>query len=126
MLTDNGKEFTDRFCATGQRQPTGNREFDKECTGHGIEQRLISPGKPQTNGMMERFNGRISEILKTTRFDCRDDLEATLLRYQHIYNHHIPQKALGHTAHKERLKEYYRTSPELFRVKPINHRGPDS
>ena len=23
VLTDNGKEFTDRFCATGQRQPTG-------------------------------------------------------------------------------------------------------
>ena len=22
VLTDNGKEFTDRFCATGQRQPT--------------------------------------------------------------------------------------------------------
>ena len=22
LLTDNGKEFTDRFCATGERQPT--------------------------------------------------------------------------------------------------------
>jgi transposase-like protein len=25
VLTDNGKEFTGRFCATGQREPTGNR-----------------------------------------------------------------------------------------------------
>ena len=23
ILTDNGKEFTDRFCATGEREPTG-------------------------------------------------------------------------------------------------------
>jgi len=23
LLTDNGKEFTDRFCATGERHPTG-------------------------------------------------------------------------------------------------------
>uniref|UniRef100_UPI0004884BF5 integrase core domain-containing protein n=2 Tax=Ferrimonas senticii TaxID=394566 RepID=UPI0004884BF5 len=116
----------DRFCATGQRQPTGKHEFDLECTEQQIEHRLISPGKPQTNGMVERFNGRVSEILKATRFDCRADLEATLLRYAHVYNHHIPQKALGHTPPIERLKGYYQTSPELFRVKPINHRGPDS
>ncbi len=90
VLTDNGKEFTDRFCATGQRQPTGKHEFDLECTEQHIEHRLISPGKPQTNGMVERFNGRVSEILKAPRFDCRADLEATLLRYAHVYNHHIP------------------------------------
>ncbi|MBV7297708.1 IS481 family transposase [Enterovibrio paralichthyis] len=126
VLTDNGKEFTDRFCVTGQRQPTGNHQFDKECSEHDIEHRLISPGKPQTNGMVERFNGRVSDILKTMRFDCRDDLEATLMRYQYVYNHHIPQKALGHTAPIERLKKYYQASPELFRVKPINHRGSDT
>jgi len=32
VLTDNGKEFTDRFCATGQRQPTGSHAFDRVCT----------------------------------------------------------------------------------------------
>jgi hypothetical protein len=76
--------------------------------------------------MVERFNGRIAELLKATSFDCRADLEATMQRYQHIYNHHIPQKALGHIAPVAKLKEYYRTSPDLFRVKPINHRGPDT
>ncbi len=29
LLTDNGKEFTDRFCATGERAPTGRHLFDQ-------------------------------------------------------------------------------------------------
>ena len=29
VLTDNGKESTDRFCATGQREPTDNQLFDQ-------------------------------------------------------------------------------------------------
>ena len=68
ILTDNGKEFTDRFCATGQRQPTGNHLFDKVCAAHNIEHRLIKPRHPQTNGMVERFNGKIEDILGQTRF----------------------------------------------------------
>lgn len=28
VLTDHGKEFTDRFCATGERRPTGAHAFD--------------------------------------------------------------------------------------------------
>jgi len=50
VLTDNGKEFTDRFCATGQRKPTGNHLFGQVCADHKIEHRLIQAGKPQTNG----------------------------------------------------------------------------
>jgi transposase InsO family protein len=69
ILTDNGKEFTDRFCPTGERKPTGNHLFDQECAEHGIEHRLIKPRKPQTNGMVERFNGRIQEIVQQTRFE---------------------------------------------------------
>ena len=63
VLTDNGKEFTDRFCATGERQPTGQHVFDQVCTAHDIQHRLIKPKHPQTNGMIERFNGRVAEIL---------------------------------------------------------------
>ncbi len=64
ILTDNGKEFSDRFCATGERQPTNNHPFDRACAQHGIEHRLIRPRHPQTNGMVERFNGRIQEVLQ--------------------------------------------------------------
>ena len=62
VLADNGKEFTDRFAATGERKPTGNHLFDQLCAEEGIEHRLIPPRRPQTNGMVERFNGRISDI----------------------------------------------------------------
>ena len=55
-LTDNGKELTDRFCATG------SHPFDTICAKLGIEQRLIKPRHPQTNGMIERFNGRIRKF----------------------------------------------------------------
>uniref|UniRef100_UPI0012947373 integrase core domain-containing protein n=1 Tax=Desulfogranum mediterraneum TaxID=160661 RepID=UPI0012947373 len=40
--------------------------FDKICATHGIEHRLIKPRHPQANGMVERFNGRIEDILNQT------------------------------------------------------------
>ena len=73
LLTDNGSQFTDRF--TGKRkESSGNHLFDRECVLHGIEHRLVKPRHPQTNGMVERFNGRISDVLATTRFRSREDL----------------------------------------------------
>jgi transposase InsO family protein len=86
VLTDNGKEFTDRFCATGEREPTGRHPLDRLCAEHAIEHRLIKPAHPQTNGMVERFNGRISEVLKTTRFRSGEHLEDTLQRYAALYS----------------------------------------
>ncbi len=69
ILTDNGKEFTDRFCAKGQRKPTGNHSFDTVCQEHQIEHRLIRPRHPQTNGIIERFNARIKKIVTQSRFN---------------------------------------------------------
>ena len=46
ILTDNGKEFTDRFGATGEREPTGRHRFDQGCARHGIEHRLIATRRP--------------------------------------------------------------------------------
>ena len=80
VLTDNGKEFTDRFCATGERDPTGRHRFDRACELHGIEHRLIKPRHPQTNGRVERCNGRISAVLATTRCDAAQRLADTLSR----------------------------------------------
>lgn len=114
LLTDNGKEFTDRFCATGERQPTGKHPFDRLCARHHIAHRLIKPAHPQTNGMVERFNGRISEVLATRRFRCGEHLEETLTRYVATYNYHIPQRALGHLSPVEALQQWAKTKPELF------------
>jgi len=50
--------------------------------------------------MIERFNGRIAEIVKTTRFHSGRELEQTLLQYAKVYNHQIPLKAPGtHLTH---------------------------
>lgn len=68
MLTDNGKEFTDRLFASREREPRGHHVFDQLCNALGIEHRLTKPKTPQTNGMVERFNGRISDVLNTHRF----------------------------------------------------------
>jgi len=59
VLTDNGKEFTDRFCATGQRQPTGAHAFDRVCTANRSEHRLTKPRTPQTSskGLMDSLLG---------------------------------------------------------------------
>jgi transposase InsO family protein len=126
VLTDNGKEFTDRFCATGEREPTGNHPFDQICAEHDIEHRLIKPKRPQTNGMVERFNGRIADVLATTRFDSSQSLAETITRYVKVYNQHIPQKALGHISPIQAMKNWYQTHPELFRKRVYNLTGLDS
>lgn len=126
VLTDNGKEFTDRFCATGERRPTGQHPFDHVCQANGIEHRLIKPRRPQTNGMIERFNGRISEVLATTRFRSGEHLADTITRYVRVYNHHIPQRALGHVCPFEALKAWYQKDPERFHRRPYNQAGLDT
>jgi transposase InsO family protein len=113
ILTDNGAQFTDRF-ATKTKTPSGEHAFDKACAVMGAEHRLAPPRHPQTNGMVERFNGRISELLQQTRFDSRADLEATLLNYLKLYNHHIPQRAIGVKTPIQALKEWQQKKPELF------------
>ena len=125
LLTDNGKEFTDRLFGSKDRQPTGAHEFDMLCEALGIEHRLTKPRTPQTNGMVERFNGRIAQVLTTRRYLSAQDLESTLLRYAWLYNHHLPQKALGHRCPLEALKQWYAEKPDLFIKPPRNHPGPD-
>ena len=61
ILTDNGEAFTDRLFQSNARDPSGKYEFDRLCADRGIEHRLTRPRTPQTNGMVERFNGRISD-----------------------------------------------------------------
>jgi len=126
VLTDNGKEFTDRYCVTGQRAPTGHHPFDTVCTAHDIDHRLTKVRSPQTNGMIERFNGRISELIHQTRFESIAELTLTLTRYMGIYNHHIPQKALNHRPPIEALKTWQAKMPDRFKKRVYKHTGPDT
>lgn len=45
--------------------------------------------------MIERLNGRISEVLAARRFRSGEHLAETLRRYVNVYNHHILQRARG-------------------------------
>ena len=65
--------------------------------------------------MIERFNGRIADVLATTRSDSSQSLAETITRYVKVYNQHIPQKALGHIAPIQAMKNWYQKRPELFR-----------
>lgn len=122
---DNGKEFTDRYVANGEREPTGNRVFDRFCLPQDIAHRLIKPKHPQTNGMVERFNGRISDILATHHFNSDESLGVALMRYSRIYNQAIPQTALGYKSPIEAMKQWHHTHPQIFRKQVYKLAGLD-
>jgi transposase InsO family protein len=70
--------------------------------------------RPHQHGMVERFNGRISELIAQTRFRSAYELESTLTNYLATYNHRIPQRALGHLSPNQALKMWHSKQPNLF------------
>ena len=126
ILTDNGKEFTDRLFGLRRRGRTGNHDFDRLCADLGIEHRLAPPMHPQTNGMVERFNGRIEDVLQSHRFRSGEDLEQTILRYVRLYNGQLPQSVLKGRTPIDALKDWQKQRPDLFRKRPYNHVGCDT
>ena len=67
ILTDNGSEWTDRFAvdkkAKPAGQPSGEHPIDRLCADRTIRHKLTRPFRPQTNGMVERFNRKLGEHL---------------------------------------------------------------
>jgi transposase InsO family protein len=126
ILTDNGKEFTDRLFSR-DKQASGRHEFDQLCAALEIEHRLTRPRMPQTNGMVERFNGRIADILKTHHFRSGEDLERTLLRYAMLYNEHLPQAAIDGKTPLDAMNMWYASHPQCFkRLHGSNRTGCDT
>jgi len=76
--------------------------------------------------MIERFNGRIAEVLATTRFDSAEHLAETIKRYIQVYNQHTPQKALGHIPPLQAMKNWYQKQPNLFKKRVYNLAGLDN
>jgi hypothetical protein len=74
--------------------------------------------------MVERFNGRIAEVLAMRRFDSKASIEQTLKRYCHLFNHYIPQKALRHQTPIRALKSWQQDHPDLFIREVRTHPGP--
>ncbi|HEX8373896.1 MAG TPA: IS481 family transposase, partial [Geminicoccaceae bacterium] len=91
LLTDRGSCFT----AEG---------FEKACRKLGVEHRKTRPYTPRTNGMAERFNGRVQrEVLGITVAGHRD-LERLLAGFASAYNARR-QRVLGGRSPEEVVRE---------------------
>ena len=114
LLTDNGACFTDRF-QRRSRTLSGRHHFDVRSRTLGIKHRLCQPQHPQTNGLVERFNGRISEPIVQTRFRAAAELQQSRHHYYAtVYSPSIPQLAFKHRAPLDAMKAFQQ-SPDLFK-----------
>ncbi|MAB10087.1 MAG: IS3 family transposase [Hyphomonas sp.] len=83
IVSDNGTELTSRAILEWQNQT-------------GIAWHYIAPGKPQQNGFVESFNGKLrDECLNEEVFDSLAHARKILGRWRHDYNHHRPHSSLG-------------------------------
>jgi hypothetical protein len=74
---------------------------------------------------VERFNGRIADVLRTHRFRDGEDLIHTRLRYATLYNQDFPQSALGGKTPLQALQQWYHDRPDLFHPGPYDRAGFD-
>jgi putative transposase len=83
VVSDNGTE------------PTSNAILDW-TDKVGVGWHYIAPGKPQQNGFIESFNGRLrDELLNETLFMSPPHARAALEAWRHDYNEERPHSKLG-------------------------------
>jgi len=80
------------YASEPRRADTSSANF---CSELDIKRRLTPPRSPQTNGMVERFSGRIEDVLQSHHVRSGEELETTLHRYIWLYNQQLPQSILG-------------------------------
>jgi transposase InsO family protein len=103
VLTDNGSCFTPAVAQV--------------CAELGAEYRHTKPYTPQTNGMVERFNGRVSsEVLGITIYSHRD-LEQLLRGFNAAYNARR-QRVLDGKTPDQVVAERLKAKRKLARAKP--------
>ena len=82
VVSDNGTELTVMPLA--------------RCQATGVEWHYIAPGKPQQNGLVESFNGRLrDELLNETLFRSLPHARALLEAWRSDYNEERPHSKLG-------------------------------
>ncbi|WFT82046.1 DDE-type integrase/transposase/recombinase [Methylobacterium sp. CB376] len=108
LLTDRGSCFT-------------ADDFEAACRQHTIAHRTTRPYTPRTNGMVERFNGRVQrEVLGITLYS-HQDLETVLAGFNLAYNGRRQRVLKGRSPDRV-LRERLKAKPEL--AKPVT-RPPD-
>ena len=91
VLTDNGKQFTDRFGKGGEVL------FDRICRDNGIIHRLTAPRHPTTTGKIERFHGSLRRELLDDAVPFTDlaAAQAAVSAWVQEYNTRRPHQAIG-------------------------------
>ena len=91
VLSDNGKQFTDRFGKGGEVL------FDKICRHNGIAHRLTQPASPTTTGKIERFHLTLRRELLDDHepFASLEAAQAAVDEFVHNYNADRPHQALN-------------------------------
>ena len=83
IVSDNGTEFT-------------SMAILQWVQGNGIDWHYIAPGKPQQNGFIESFNGKLrDECLNETLFSSLAEAKETLKEWKDDYNKQRPHSSLG-------------------------------
>ena len=109
VLTDNGSCFTPAFA--------------KLCSILGAQYRHTKSRTPQTNGMVERFNGRIaSEVLGINVYSHRA-LEQLLRGFNTAYNARR-QRVLNGRTPNQIVTDHLKAEPELANPAPYGRTGP--
>lgn len=104
ILTDNGFEFCYDALPRGKKTKKVH-PFTKICLDNRIHHRRIKFRHPWTNGMVERFNGKVKKnVLKKYLFNDVNDLKEKLTPYINNYNFTIRLKGLGYKTPADYLK----------------------
>lgn len=105
ILTDNGFEFTYKALV---RKTKKIHPFDQICTKLKIQHRTIKFKHPWTNGMVERFNGKIKDkVFRRFLFENIEDLNIKLTDYLNRYNFDVKLKQLNYMTPAAYLKERF-------------------
>jgi transposase-like protein len=103
ILTDNGLEFCYKAL---YRKTKKIHPFVKICKANKIQHRTIKFRHPWTNGMVERFNGKIKKnVIGRYLFENEADLKLKLITYLNHYNFVVRLKQLGYKTPADYLKQ---------------------
>jgi len=108
VLTDNGSCFTAAFA--------------KACKSLGAQYRHIRPRTPQTNGMVERFNRRISSEVLGINIYFHRAMEQVLRGFNQAYN--ARQRVLEGKTPNQVVAERLNAEPKLANPAPHGRTGP--
>lgn len=100
IVMDNGPELT-------------SKALDQWAYDRGVRLRFIAPGKPQQNGFIESFNGKVrDECLNEHWFTSLYDARRIVETWRVEYNRERPHSSLGNQTPEEFRASVTRPTPE--------------